>query len=58
MTTVEHVTPEELRERKAAILTRIGMSEDELRERVAEGSLVGDEWLAWNAIESIDYLLG
>jgi hypothetical protein len=58
MTTIEHVSRDQLLNRKAAILAKIGLSEDELRARAESGGLVGDEWAAASAIEGIDYLLG
>jgi hypothetical protein len=58
MTTIEHVTREQLLARKDAVLAKVGLTEAELRERAESGGLVGDEWAAASAIEGIDYLLG
>lgn len=57
-TVVHHVTREELQRRREAILSRLGLTLDELQDKVDHGALVGDEWSAWSEIEDIDYLLG
>jgi hypothetical protein len=54
------VTPSdtELRERREAILRRLGVSLEDLRERAKSYALVGEEHEAWEQLESIAFLLG
>jgi hypothetical protein len=54
------VTPSdaELRERREAILHRLDVSLDDLRERAKSYALVGEEHEAWEQLESIAFLLG
>jgi hypothetical protein len=56
-TKVHKVTTEDLRERRAAILAELGITDGELQAKVEAGGLVGREWSAWSEIEDIDYLL-
>lgn len=53
---VQELSVEELARRREAILERVGMSYDELAEKAAARSLVGDEWAAWEEIREIDFL--
>lgn len=57
MIRVREVTREELEHRKRAILSRLGMTYDELAERAERYSLVGDEWSAWSELGEIGFLL-
>lgn len=50
-------TQEELEERRRRILAELGLSDEELKQKVNTGGLVGAEWSAWATIEEIDYLL-
>ena len=47
----------QLRARREEILSKLGVSLDELRVRAEKYSLVGDEYEAWEELESIAYLL-
>lgn len=57
MTTVTKYTPAELIARREAILAKHGMSLSEFKEKANQYSLVGDEWQAWENLESIEFLL-
>jgi hypothetical protein len=57
VTRVREVTREELERRKQAILSRVGVTYDELAERAERYSLVGDEWSAWSELREIGFLL-
>lgn len=56
MTQVHEVTLHDLDERRKAILSRVGMSYSELAAKAHAGSLIGDEWVAWEEIREIDFL--
>jgi hypothetical protein len=51
------MSDEELRARREAILSRLGSTLEELRTRAAKYVLFGDEYEAWEELESIAYLL-
>ena len=57
MTTVLTPTREELLRSRAAILSALGLTEEQFAVKVASGGLVGEEWSASAEIEAIDYLL-
>jgi hypothetical protein len=52
------VSDTELRERRASILGKLNVSQEDLRQRAANYALVGDEHEAWEQLESIAFLLG
>jgi predicted neuraminidase len=58
MTRVAAVTDEQLRARRERILAKLGVPLDELRDRAMHYALVGDEYDAWERLESIAFLLG
>jgi hypothetical protein len=58
MTRIATRSDDELRERREAILSKLGVSLDELRERAENYALVGEEHDAWEQLESIAFLLG
>jgi hypothetical protein len=61
MTRIATSTDDELRARRAQILDRLdllGVSLEDLRNRAAHYSLVGDEHDAWEQLASISFLLG
>lgn len=58
MTKVATLTDEQLRARREQILGKLGLSRDELRNRAMHYALVGDEYDAWEQLESIAFLLG
>ncbi|BBY13833.1 hypothetical protein [Mycobacterium marseillense] len=51
------MSDEELRARREEILSKLGLTLDELRIRADKYVLVGDEYEAWEELESIAYLL-
>lgn len=51
------MSDEELRARREEILSKLGLTLDELRTRADKYVLVGDEYEAWEELESIAYLL-
>ena len=53
---IQEVTLEALNARRKAVLDRIGMSYEELAAKAEAGSLIGDEWAAWDEIREIDFL--
>ena len=53
---VQDMTLEQLEERRAEILNRLGMSYEELAAKADQRSLSGDEWTAWEEIREIDFL--
>jgi len=57
MTTVRTPSREDLLRRRTAILSTLGLTEEEFRAKVASGGLVGEEWSASAEIEEIEYLL-
>lgn len=52
------LTREQLIERRSSVVERLDISLSELRNRIAHGSLAGDEWYAAEDISEIDFLLG
>jgi len=58
MATAISMSREELLERRKALLESVGMTYDELRDRALAYTLRPDERAAYEAIRSIDYLLG
>lgn len=58
MVRVREVSRDELLQRRRELLDEVGLSVDELRHRAESGSLVGDEWFAWDRLRDIDFLLG
>jgi hypothetical protein len=58
MTKSAVLSDDELRARRAAILDKLGMSIEDLRERASSYALAGEEHEAWEQIESIAFLLG
>ncbi|NIL74830.1 hypothetical protein RhoFasB10_00922 [Rhodococcus sp. B10] len=57
MTTVTSYTPAELVARRELILAKHGMSLSEFADKASQYALVGDEWQAWEDLESIEFLL-
>jgi hypothetical protein len=58
MTRLAAVTNEQLRARREQILAKLGIPLDELHEWATRYALVGDEYDAWERLESIAFLLG
>lgn len=58
MSRVIEVSQEALEARREAILSRAGVSLEELRRRAAAGALVGEEWEVWQELCDIAFLLG
>jgi hypothetical protein len=58
MSRVIPVGREELETRRDEILARVDMSLDAIRNRAAAGTLLGDEWEAWDDLCDIEFLLG
>lgn len=58
MTKIATLTDDELRARREQILAKLNLSLAELRNRAAHYALVGDEYDAWEQLESIAFLLG
>lgn len=58
MTKTAALSDDELRARRAAILEKLGMPIEELRERAETYALAGEEHEAWEQLESIAFLLG
>jgi hypothetical protein len=56
MPRVQELTIQELDDRRQAILDHVGLTYEELAQRAAARSLVGDEWNAWDEIRQIDFL--
>ena len=54
--TVKDVTLRDLRKRRREILDQLGMTYEELAEKAAARSLVGDEWAAWEELREIEFL--
>jgi hypothetical protein len=57
-TRVLESTPEDLRRRREALLENAKATYEDLADRAAHDELQGDEWLLWDELEAIDYLLG
>jgi hypothetical protein len=58
MTKIETLSDDQLRARRAAILKRLGVGLEDLRDRAEHYALVGDEHDGWSELESIAFLLG
>jgi hypothetical protein len=58
MTKIGTLSDAELRDRRKAILDKLGVPLDDLRARAERYALVGDEHEAWEQLESIAFLLG
>ena len=58
MPTVEILSPDELRDRREALLARAGMTDVELRARGASYALTPDQAALLDELERIDFLLG
>jgi hypothetical protein len=58
MTRIASLSDEELRDRRTAILSRLGVTLEDLRDRAKSYALVGEEHEAWEQLESIAFLLG
>lgn len=54
--TVDFLDDQALQERRRAILERIGVSEDELRERGERYALSAEELAALDELDGLDYL--
>ena len=57
MPTLEILSAEDLRARRAALVVDAGLPEEELRERAADYTLSAEQMGLWSKIEDIDYLL-
>lgn len=49
---------DELEEKRRAILARLGLTYEAFRDRAEAGSLVGEEWEAWEELQDVAFLLG
>ena len=58
MTNHATLSDTELRERRDAILRKLDVSLEDLRDRAKSYALVGEEHDAWEQLESIAFLLG
>jgi hypothetical protein len=58
MTKIAALSDDELRARRSAILEKLGMTIEELRDRAKGYALAGEEHDAWEQLESIAFLLG
>lgn len=58
MTKIASLSDAELRDRRDAILKRLGVSIEDLTARARNYALVGEEHEAWEQVESIAFLLG
>jgi hypothetical protein len=56
MPQVQELSTEDLDVRRDEILSRVGLSYEQLEQRADTRSLVGDEWAAWDEIRQIDFL--
>jgi hypothetical protein len=56
MPQVQELSTEDLDVRRAEILSRVGLSYEQLEQRAEARSLLGDEWAAWDEIRQIDFL--
>ncbi|GAA2338227.1 hypothetical protein GCM10009854_13070 [Saccharopolyspora halophila] len=54
---VVEAKPEMLRARREDVLAEVGVSADELRERIESWDATPLEWRAWREIDGIDFLL-
>jgi hypothetical protein len=57
VTVIHRPTRSDLEERRRAILARLGLTDEELKQKADQGGLVGHEWSAWAEILDIEYLL-
>lgn len=58
MTKIGILSDAELRDRREAILRKLDVSLEDLRDRARSYALVGEEHEAWEQLESIAFLLG
>jgi hypothetical protein len=58
MTKIGTLSDAELRQRREAILQKLGVSLNDLRARATNYALLGEEHDAWEQLESIAFLLG
>ena len=58
MTKIATLTDDQLRARREQIIAKLGTSAEELRNKAAHYALSGDEYDAWEQLESIAFLLG
>jgi hypothetical protein len=58
MTRIASLSDDELRARRNEILSRLGVTLEDLRGRANSYALVGEEHEAWEQLESIAFLLG
>ena len=56
MPEVQDLTLSDLNERRRGLLEHLGMTYEDLASKAAAGSLVGDEWAAWEELREIDFL--
>lgn len=54
---VRRYTRQELLDRREEILRSVGKTYEELAALARTGSLVGDEWIAWDDLRKVDFLL-
>lgn len=57
MTAIDHPTREDVSAQIDLILSRLGVTFDELKRMASDGELVGEEWVAWAEVEELGYLL-
>ncbi|MCL6551149.1 MAG: hypothetical protein K6T37_09080 [Acidothermus cellulolyticus] len=55
---IREVSRDELEQQRAEILQKLGITQEELRERVLSASLAGDEYRAVDDLRAIAFLLG
>jgi hypothetical protein len=55
---VASVSRKELEKRREEILAEFDTTFEQLRDRAEVGTLLGDEWEAWDALCDIGFLLG
>lgn len=56
--TVVTLTPQQARDERAQLLTELGMTFDEARERAEDYQLTATEVVRWSRIEELTWLLG
>lgn len=55
--TARTASRDDLETRRDEILTRVGLTMDELVRRRGLGMMTADEWAAWEELDGIDYLI-